>query len=79
MDVLLFFEDYTLCDMSNVAELLVMDGVNKICLYAFSNRLAEVAATQNPTEEQLTAPPISKIKYDEHNSEIIKVVRQFVA
>ena len=70
-----------LCDTSNVAELFVIDdAANKIRPYAFGNRIAEIAATQNPTEEQLlTASPISKITYDEHNNEIIKVVRQLLA
>lgn len=72
-------QDYTLCETSNIAELLMMDGVNKICLYAYGNRIAEIAATQNPSEEQLlTAPPISNITYDKHHSEIIKVERPFM-
>ena len=68
----------TLCDTSSVAELLVMDGFKKVCLYAFGARIAEVAATENPTEQQLlTAPPISEIIYDEQNSKIVKVVRPY--
>ena len=56
-------QDYTLCDSSKVAELLVLDdAANKITLYAFGDRIAQIAAIENPSEEQLlTASPISKI------------------
>ena len=70
-------QDYTLCETSNIAELLVMDGTNKTCLYAFGDLISQIAGTPNPSEEQLlNGPPIAKITYSIHNNEIIEVERQ---
>lgn len=69
-------QDYTLCETTNVAELLIVDSSTKLCLFAFNDYIAKIAATENPTEEQLlTAPPILEITYNQQNKEIISIVR----
>ena len=68
-------QDYTLCDITNVAQSLIVDGTKRLLLFAFNNCITEVAATANPTKQLLTAPPISEITYNQQNNEIVKVVR----
>ena len=58
-------QDYTLCNTTSVAELLIVDGTKKLLLFAFDKCITEVAATANPTEQLLTAPPISEITYNQ--------------
>ena len=64
-------QDYTLCDTTNVAELLIVDGTKKLLLFAVDDCTTEVAATANPTDKFLTAPQISEITYNQQNSEIV--------
>ena len=68
-------QDYTLCDTTNVAELLVIDGAKKLILFAYDDCIAEIAGTPNPTEHQLlTAPLITQITYNQENK-IIAIQR----
>ena len=64
------------CDTFSSAEVLVVEGRNKVCLTAFGEMIAELLGSNDvaPTEEGLLrCPPILEMKY--RNNEILKVVR----
>ena len=64
------------CDTFSSAEVLVVEGRNKVCLTAFGDMIAELLGSNDvaPTEEGLLrCSPILEMKY--RNNEILKVVR----
>lgn len=64
------------CDSFSSAEVLVVEGKNRVCLTAFGDMITELLGHDDiaPSEEGLLrSPPILEIKY--RNNEILKVVR----
>ena len=65
------------CEKFNSAEILVVEGQQKIQLTAFGEKVSELLgdSTMAPTEEALMrCPPILELKFQ--NNEIVKVVHQ---
>lgn len=65
------------CDSLSSAEVLVVEGRNRVCLTAFGDMVAQLLGRDDvaPSEQGLLrSPPIVEIKY--RNNEILKVVRK---